>query len=160
MGAARAPRFGSVVGKRSLRRVASTGLGIVLAGLLAPSSAAWAQSRGELLYTTHCIACHSTQVHWRDQRRATDLASLTEQVRYWQGRALLSWTEDDIAEVTRYLNQRIYRFGPPKLVHGPGPDTVLVGRLQPPTTRATQSNTSAVTSSRLLSLSNSCRAPV
>ena len=25
-------------------------------------------SRGELLYTTHCIACHSTQVHWRDKR--------------------------------------------------------------------------------------------
>jgi hypothetical protein len=149
-----------VVGKRSLRRSATTWLGIVLAGLFAPSNAAWAQSRGELLYTTHCIACHSTQVHWRDQRRATDLASLTEQVRYWQGRALLSWTEDDIAEVTRYLNQRIYRFGPPKLVHGPGPSSVLAGRLQPPTTRATQSNTSAVTSSRLLSLSNSCRAPV
>jgi hypothetical protein len=149
-----------VVGKRSLRRSATTWLGIVLAGLFAPSCAAWAQSRGELLYTTHCIACHSTQVHWREQRRATDLASLTEQVRYWQGRALLSWTEDDIAEVTRYLNQRIYRFGPPKLVHGPGTAPVLAGRLQPPTTRATHSNTSAVTSSRLLSLSNSCRAPV
>jgi mono/diheme cytochrome c family protein len=84
---------------------------IVLAGLFAPAGAAWAQSRGELLYTTHCIACHDTQMHWREQRRATDLASLREQVRLWQGRALLSWTEDDIAEVTRYLNQSIYRFG-------------------------------------------------
>jgi hypothetical protein len=33
-------------------------------------------------------------------------------VRLWQGRALLSWTEDDIVEVTRYLDQSIYRFGP------------------------------------------------
>jgi mono/diheme cytochrome c family protein len=74
------------------------------------AGAASAQSRGELLYTTHCIACHSTQMHWRDQRRATDLGSLKEQVRLWQGRAQLSWTEDDIVEVTRYLNQNIYRF--------------------------------------------------
>lgn len=83
---------------------------IVLAGLFAPAGTASAQSRGELLYTTHCIACHSTQMHWRDQRRATNLASLKEQVRLWQGRALLAWTEDDIVEVTRYLNQSIYRF--------------------------------------------------
>ena len=85
---------------------------IVLAGLLAPAGTASAQSRGELLYTTHCVACHSTQMHWRDNRRATDLASLKEQVRLWQGRAMLSWTEDDIVEVTRYLNQNIYRFAP------------------------------------------------
>jgi mono/diheme cytochrome c family protein len=87
-------------------------VGLVLAVLSSGADAAPAQSRGELLYTTHCIACHSTQMHWRDQRRATDLDSLREQVRLWQGRAQLSWGEDDIAEVTRYLNQRIYRFGP------------------------------------------------
>ncbi|MCW5658947.1 MAG: cytochrome C [Burkholderiaceae bacterium] len=85
----------------------------VLAGLLVVAGAASAQSRGELLYTTHCIACHDKQVHWRDQRRATDLNSLREQVRLWQGRAHLSWTEDDIAEVTRHLNQSIYRFAQP-----------------------------------------------
>lgn len=83
-------------------------VGFVLAGM---TGAVSAQSRGELLYTTHCIACHSTQMHWRGKRLATDLDSLREQVRLWQGRALLSWNEDDIAEVTRYLNQRIYRFG-------------------------------------------------
>lgn len=84
--------------------------GILLAGVVARVDAAPPASRGELLYTTHCIACHSTQMHWRDQRRATDLDSLREQVRLWQGRAMLSWNEDDIAEVTRYLNERIYRF--------------------------------------------------
>jgi len=140
----------SVVGRRSPRAGAPTLLGLVLAGLSAPPSAVWAQSRGELLYTTHCIACHSTQVHWRDQRRATDLASLKEQVTYWQGRALLSWTENDIAEVTR--------FGPAGV--RPRPSPVVAGRLQPEMTRATHANTSAVTSARLLSLSNSCRAPV
>lgn len=85
--------------------------GVALAGMFAPAGPASAQSRGELLYTIHCIACHSTQVHWRDQRLATDWDSLKEQVRLWQGRAQLAWTDDDIVEVTRYLDRRIYRFG-------------------------------------------------
>lgn len=28
--------------------------------------------RGELLYATHCIACHSDKVHWRDKKLVTD----------------------------------------------------------------------------------------
>jgi hypothetical protein len=90
---------------------ALTVAGMVVAGMLALAEPASAQSRGELLYTTHCIACHSTQMHWRDKRVATDWDSLREQVRLWQDRNQLSWSEDDIVEVTRYLNQRIYRFG-------------------------------------------------
>jgi mono/diheme cytochrome c family protein len=96
--------------RRRLARSAVAGIGVALAALCTGARAA-APSRGELLYTTHCIACHSTQMHWRDQRLATDLDSLRQQVRLWQGRALLSWTEDDVDEVTRYLDQRIYRFG-------------------------------------------------
>jgi len=34
-------------------------------------------SRGELLYSTHCIACHTAQVHWRDKKQATDWELLT-----------------------------------------------------------------------------------
>lgn len=69
-----------------------------------------AESRGELLYSTHCIACHTTQMHWRDQRLATDWASLKALVRRWQGVAQLGWNDDDIVEVARHLNERIYRF--------------------------------------------------
>lgn len=74
---------------------------------------ALAQSRGELLYTTHCIACHTQQMHWRDQRRATDWASLRAQVQRWQREARLDWGDDDVFEVTRHLNDTIYRFMPP-----------------------------------------------
>ncbi|MDP1534777.1 MAG: cytochrome C, partial [Rubrivivax sp.] len=63
------------------------------------------QSRGALLYATHCIACHSTQMHWRDKRVATDWASLRAEVQRWQGHAQLRWSEDDITEVARYLNE-------------------------------------------------------
>ena len=67
-------------------------------------------NRGQLLYGTHCIACHTEQVHWRDQRQATDWITLKAQVRRWQAAARLQWSEDDIAEVARHLNDTIYHF--------------------------------------------------
>ncbi len=69
--------------------------------------------RGELLYTTHCVACHNARVHWRDQKLATDWASLRAQVRRWQGVQKLGWGEPDITEVARYLNTFYYRYTPP-----------------------------------------------
>jgi mono/diheme cytochrome c family protein len=80
---------------------------------LALALPARAQSSGELLYTTHCIACHTTQVHWRSKKLATDWNSLKAQVRRWQTTTALRWTEDDINSVTRYLNDNIYKFPNP-----------------------------------------------
>ena len=86
-----------------------TALGLLFgAALVGPG--AHAQSRGELLFSTHCIFCHTTQVHWRDKRLATDWTSLRFQVRRWQDNAGLAWNEADIREVTMYLNESIYRY--------------------------------------------------
>ena len=62
-------------------------------------------SRGELLYTTHCIACHTAQVHWRAKKLATDWPNLQSQVHRWQGIAGLGWSHEDVAEVARYLTR-------------------------------------------------------
>lgn len=70
-------------------------------------------SRGALLYETHCIACHDTQIHWRDGRLATDWASLSAQVRRWQANIGLQWTNDEVDDVVRHLNSTIYRFPDP-----------------------------------------------
>lgn len=70
-------------------------------------------TRGELLYETHCLACHTAQMHWRDKKAATDWQSLRAEVRRWQAAAQLQWGDEDITEVTRYLNQRYYRFTQP-----------------------------------------------
>jgi hypothetical protein len=69
-----------------------------------------AATRGELLYGIHCIGCHTTQVHWRDQKLATDWRTLKEQVDRWQQRERLGWPEDDITEVARHLNATIYGY--------------------------------------------------
>jgi hypothetical protein len=83
-------------------------------------------SRGELLYGTHCIACHTTEVHWRQQKLATDRASLEAQVRRWAANAGLAWSDEDIADVARFLNATQYRFEAPSgAVLGYGAATTL-----------------------------------
>ena len=65
---------------------------------------------GELLYSTHCIACHSAQIHWRDKKIAADWTGLKEEVRHWQEVTGLDWSDGEIAEVAHYLNVRFYHF--------------------------------------------------
>jgi mono/diheme cytochrome c family protein len=72
-------------------------------------------SRGELLYTTYCIACHTAEVHWRQKTLAVDWASLNQQVRRWAGNAGLGWGDEEIVEVARYLNTVYYRFEAPSV---------------------------------------------
>jgi len=99
-------------GARMINRFTSAMLSAtaVLVSALAVAPTAQAQSRGELLYSTHCIACHSSQMHWRDKKLATDWNSLKAQVRRWQAAAMLGWREDDIVDVARYLNSSFYHF--------------------------------------------------
>lgn len=100
---------------RSLRGAMTLAVCMAVAAV-AHAQPAPAPSRGQLLYGTHCIACHTTQIHWRDGKRARDWNSLREQVRRWQQIGRLGWDESDIDEVARYLNQAIYRYPQP-----PGP---------------------------------------
>jgi hypothetical protein len=104
--------------------------GAVAAACMGTSWVAWAQApapptgnvptpeptRGRLLYETHCIACHTSQMHWRDKRVVGDWVALVAQVRRWQERANLQWSEADVLEVARHLNATIYRL--PQAVRG------------------------------------------
>lgn len=82
----------------------------VTCGALAAGAQAPAPSRGALLYDTHCVACHTTQVHWRDRKVASDWASLAAETRRWQRNIGLGWSDEEIDDVVRYLNTTIYRF--------------------------------------------------
>ena len=91
-------------------------MGLVL--LMGAAAVAHAQSppsnsRGELLYTTHCVGCHTTQIHWRDRKLASDWASLTAQVDRWQKNASLGWSGEDVEAVVRYLNAAYYHLPAP-----------------------------------------------
>ena len=73
-----------------------------------------ASTGGALLYQTYCIACHTEQIHWRDRKLAVDWPSLRQQVSRWQANSRLQWTDDQINEVTRYLNGAMYHFPEPQ----------------------------------------------
>jgi hypothetical protein len=45
------------------------------------------------------------------------------QVGKWQGAASLSWSEQDVVAVARYLNDSFYHFALPPLVAGASPAT-------------------------------------
>lgn len=79
--------------------------------LMTAAVAAGAQpvDRGRLLYETHCIECHTTQMHWRAQRSASDWTRLQAQVSRWQASLQLQWTPGEIDAVAGYLNETIYR---------------------------------------------------
>ena len=67
-------------------------------------------SRGRLLYENHCIACHISQVHIRENRKAKNLIEL----KHWvikRSRAIqLDWGDDEFDAVTLYLSERYYKF--------------------------------------------------
>jgi mono/diheme cytochrome c family protein len=99
-----------------LRPIAALLAGLLCAPLTTDAQAqaqSQVQSRGELLYRTHCAECHSSQKHWREKKTVHDWPSLRAQVTFWQAQARLGWDDDDITSVTRYLNDAFYRLPPP-----------------------------------------------
>ena len=68
------------------------------------------EPRGKLLYETHCIVCHTSKIHWRDQKIATDWNSLKLEVQRWQANIGLGWSEEEITDVTYYLSVTHYGF--------------------------------------------------
>jgi len=76
--------------------------------ILAQAERAPSETRGELLYVTHCNGCHSSVIHWREKKLVTDWKSLKDQVNRWQSFIKLGWSEDDINDVAHYLNKQYY----------------------------------------------------
>jgi len=94
---------------------------LALATLLLPAwGAAVAETRndyvapdarhGELLYSVNCVACHTTEKHWRENKLALDWPGLVKQVTRWQAFAHLGWGEQEVVDVASYLNQAFYHY--------------------------------------------------
>jgi mono/diheme cytochrome c family protein len=67
-------------------------------------------TRGEVLYLTQCINCHSAKEHWKHKNAVTDWKSLKIEVRHRQDMLSLDWSDEDIEDVARYLNDTHYKF--------------------------------------------------
>ena len=103
----------------SRRKIAAAGMSVAvtLGALLAVGDASAAHpARGRALYESRCDACHTTGVHVRESRKATDFAGIRMQVERWNTQLGGAWARDDIDDVAVYLNDRFYQY--------PCPDTV------------------------------------
>jgi hypothetical protein len=65
-------------------------------------------ARGGELYRIYCGACHTAQVHWRDQRLVKSWDDLRYQVARWQSTAGQNWSREEIDDVAAYLNRTFY----------------------------------------------------
>ncbi len=92
----------------------STILGVMLlAGALVTHTGARGASpvRGEGLYRNHCLSCHESIAHIRENRRARSLTDIRRWVARWAEELDLGWGADEVEDVTSYLNRTYYRPG-------------------------------------------------
>lgn len=73
-------------------------------------------SEGRALYESRCDACHDKSVHNRAARKSRNIDEVRRWVERWNAELGGAWKDPEIDAVTRYLNQRFYKFPcPPRL---------------------------------------------
>jgi len=88
-----------------------TGINLLCVAVLAGAQGkGTAEQGGSLLYSTYCIGCHTTEVHWREKRLAKDWITLKAEVRRSKANTGVGLGEDDVAAIARYLNDLYYHF--------------------------------------------------
>ena len=72
---------------------------------------------GRALHQQNCVACHSSltdgtpdTLYTRPNRLVTTLPGLHKQVRRCEQNLGLRWFDDEISDVSEYLNKNFYRF--------------------------------------------------
>jgi hypothetical protein len=82
----------------------------------APAATAADAGRGRMLYESGCDGCHAESVHGRARRAAADFEAVRGWVRRWNAHLGLKWADDEVDDVTVYLNARYYGFRCPAAV--------------------------------------------
>jgi len=71
---------------------------------------AYASDRGELLYENHCQSCHGKTVHTRSDSLVKSPEELRAWVMSWSIHNDLPWGQEEVADITAYLNRTFYHF--------------------------------------------------
>ena len=83
----------------------------LLLGIL-PAAAEETAADAHALHEQNCVKCHGTDIYTRADRKVTSYDGLGRQVRRCETALGLRWFDEDIADMTAYLNQNFYRFMP------------------------------------------------
>lgn len=72
----------------------------------------WGADRGRLLYENHCLACHESKVHIRENRMVKDFSDIEKYARRFSTLAGVEWSDEEFLLVVSYLNRKYYKFSP------------------------------------------------
>lgn len=85
--------------------------------IAAPGTALSDMANGEKLHSTTCISCHvsmfgddGSAIYTRANHRVKDLPGLKSQVTFCERNLGFTWFDDQIQDVTDYLNSTYYKF--------------------------------------------------
>ncbi len=66
-------------------------------------------ARGKLLYETSCNQCHTKSVSGRPNRTAKSVSDIRKRVIQWESYKGYHWSNEEVEDVTQYLNDRFYK---------------------------------------------------
>ena len=67
-------------------------------------------ARGKLLYETSCNECHTKSVSERTNRTAKSVSDIRKWVIRWESYKGCHWSDEEVEDVTKYLNDRFYKY--------------------------------------------------
>ncbi len=65
---------------------------------------------GQALHDGKCVSCHASEVYTRADHRVTSMDGLRAQVQRCDSNLELGWFEEEIENVSQYLNSKYYKF--------------------------------------------------
>ena len=65
---------------------------------------------GKLLHDANCISCHDSKVYTREDHKMQDLTQLAAQVRRCDANLGTSLFDEELDQITEYLNKDFYKF--------------------------------------------------
>ena len=65
---------------------------------------------GRNLHDEYCLQCHQTELYKRDDRQIKDIKHLRSQVLFCSVNNNLYWFDEEVEDVTAYLNTFYYLF--------------------------------------------------
>ncbi|HSR62605.1 MAG TPA: cytochrome c, partial [Gammaproteobacteria bacterium] len=58
----------------------------------------------------HCVKCHSSDMYTRENRIVNSYDALKERIRQCELSNDLAWFEEEVEDVSAYLDEEFYRF--------------------------------------------------
>ena len=78
--------------------------------LLAVPVHAFDSDNGKALHNENCVRCHDDSMYTREDRKTKSYSLLRERVVQCEIMTELIWFEEEIDDVTAYLNESFYHF--------------------------------------------------